>query len=361
MYDVAVIGAGPAGATLARLAARDHKVLLVDKRKPADADRPGDSAKCCGGLLAPDAQAMLSRTGLGLPKDVLVGPQLFVVRAIDAQRNIERYYQRHYINIDRGRFDRWLVSLVPVAADVQLGWRFTDYRREEGHFRLNFSHNGRTYTEQARILVGADGARSCVRRLALPGRPSPRAYLALQEEVEADCQLPYFSTVFDPEITDYYGWTIPKEGRLLVGAAFYPWHGARAKFERLKQQLRARGIDVGKTIRTEAAMILRPVRTAQIATGTDRVVLLGEAAGWISPSSAEGLSYAMKSATILAGALSSDADHLHRLYDRRTRGMRRNILLKNAKSQIIYRPRLRHLVMKTGLKSIHIDQSLGTE
>ena len=75
-YDVTIIGAGPAGATLARLlAGKGMRILLVEKSLSMD--------KCCGGLLAPDAQAMLSRLGLGLPRDVLGGPQLFAVRAVD--------------------------------------------------------------------------------------------------------------------------------------------------------------------------------------------------------------------------------------------------------------------------------------
>ncbi|MHC4540530.1 MAG: FAD-dependent oxidoreductase, partial [Planctomycetota bacterium] len=112
MFDIAIIGAGPAGATLARLIAGQYKVLLVDKR-PLDVAQGHSARKCCGGLLAPDAQGMLSRMGLGLPKSVLVDPQLFVVRAIDTKQQIERYYQRYYINMDRLKFDRWLLSMVP--------------------------------------------------------------------------------------------------------------------------------------------------------------------------------------------------------------------------------------------------------
>ena len=105
MYDVAIIGAGPAGATLARLISDRFGVLLVDKRRLSGADTDEFPGKCCGGLLAPDAQGMLSKMGLGLPKSVLVDPQLFVVRAIDVKQRTERYYQRYYINMDRGRFD----------------------------------------------------------------------------------------------------------------------------------------------------------------------------------------------------------------------------------------------------------------
>ena len=61
-YDIAIIGAGPAGCTLARLLDRSYRVLLLDKRDLSSEEYPGMS-KCCGGLLAPDAQKMLGRMG----------------------------------------------------------------------------------------------------------------------------------------------------------------------------------------------------------------------------------------------------------------------------------------------------------
>ena len=130
MYDIAIIGAGPAGATLARLLPANYKVLLIDKRQITNPSG-NTSIKCCGGLLAPDAQAMLSRMGLGLPKSVLVGPQIFVVRVIDIQRKLERYYQRYYINMDRGKFDQWLLSMIAANVELRLGWRLKSYRKNK--------------------------------------------------------------------------------------------------------------------------------------------------------------------------------------------------------------------------------------
>ena len=60
---------------------------------------------------------------------------------------------------------------------------------------------------------------------------------------------------------------------------------------------------VGKTIARESAVINRPVSTSPIYNGAGGVALLGEAAGWISPSSAEGFSYAFKSARCLGDIL----------------------------------------------------------
>ncbi|UCF15132.1 MAG: FAD-binding protein [Phycisphaerales bacterium] len=357
MYDVAIIGAGPAGSTLARLIAGRHNVLLVDKRTLTEEPTTGWEAKCCGGLLAPDAQAMLSRMRLGLPKSVLVGPQLFVVRAIDVQRRLERYYQRYYINMNRHRFDCWLLSMVPPNVELRLGWRFKSYQRHKDHFTITLVKAGKSCQEHARILVGADGGSSKIRKLALPGQPFPKAYIAIQHWLEAHHQQPYFSTLFDPEITDYYCWTIPKEGCLIVGAALQPRHDVTGKFELFKSKLRDRGFHFGKLIRKEAACILRPFWPQHISTGKDGIALIGEAGGFISPSSAEGFSYAFKSAIHLADVLSKSPHDFEKRFRSKTRRLRANLLIKNMKSHVIYNPGLRNIVMRTGLKTMKIRHS----
>jgi len=45
MYDIAIVGGGPAGATLARFIGRKYKVLLIEKRSFLD-DMPEISEKC---------------------------------------------------------------------------------------------------------------------------------------------------------------------------------------------------------------------------------------------------------------------------------------------------------------------------
>jgi flavin-dependent dehydrogenase len=354
MYDVAIIGAGPAGATLARLISDRYRVLLVDRRRSRDAGCNDFSGKCCGGLLAPDAQGMLSRMGLGLPKSVLVDPQLFVVRAIDVRKHTERYYQRYYINMNRRRFDSWLLSMVPPNVDIRLGCRFKLYESDGDCARIELVRDSKTCVERARILVGADGASSRVRKQAIGERPFPKVYFAIQEWVEANGQLPYFSTLFDPEITDYYCWTIPKEDFLVIGAALRPRHDVPGRLGLLKDRLRDNGLSFGKVIRREAAFILRPTKLEQLSTGTGSVALLGEAGGWISPSSAEGLSYAFRTALMLAEVLQKSPEKFQERFRRKTAQLRRNIFVKNMKSHFIYGRRLRSIVMKSGLQSMRI-------
>jgi flavin-dependent dehydrogenase len=357
MYDIAIIGAGPAGTTLACLIGDSYKVLLLDKRHLTDPSNTNSARKCCGGLLAPDAQGMVSKTGLGLTRSVLVDPQLFVVRAIDVQQHMHRYYQRYYINMDRLKFDRWLLSMIPKTVEIRLGCRFKSYEPKTDGFKIGFARKHKLHAEHARILVGADGASSAVRKLAVPNRPVPRKYFSIQESVEANSHLPYFCSIFDPQISDYYSWTIPKEDYLLIGSALDPRQNAVAKFELLKKKLRDYGFRFGKAVSRHGAFILRPVSARQISTGAKGIALVGEAAGWISPSSAEGFSYAFKSSLALAKVLRKTTKDFEKRYYQETRQLRNNILVKNVKSRFIYNPWLRNVIMRSGYRSMEIYRS----
>ena len=355
MYDVTIIGAGPAGATLAKIIGRQYRVLLVDRRESDDERENRINSNCCGGLLAPDAQAMLSRLGLGLPKKVLVDPQIFVVRTIDLEQNLEQYYQRFYINMDRRKFDAWLWSMLPDSVDTRSGFQFRSYDRKESCFEIRLSRDGKSYTEKTKIIVGADGGHSTVRKQAFAAHQTPDPYFAIQEWVVADSPLPYFSAIFDREITNYYSWVIPKDGHLVIGSALEPRKNAAEKFNLLKDKMRRYGLDTGRTVTREGAFIERPSKVKQVLVGRDGIVLIGEAAGWISPSSAEGISYAFRSAILLAESLSEGLEGFEERYRRKARSLRINIRLKNAKSPFIFHPLLRKIVMRSGIKSVDVD------
>ena len=214
--------------------------------------------------------------------------------------------------------------------------------------------SGTPVTEKAGMLVGADGANSRVRRQLLPTSPLPTRYIAIQEWVERDHNLPYFTSLFDREITDYYGWTIPKGNHLLVGAALCPGPDASARFDRLKEKLRRCGFEFGRTLRREGAYIVRPRKRADLCLEADGVALIGEAAGWISPSSAEGFSYAFRSALLLDEAMRAAPDTFLGCYRRKALALRTNVLLKNWKSRVVFNPILRKAIMRSGLQSVEV-------
>ena len=354
MYDIAIIGGGPAGATLARLIGNKYKVLLLEKRTFQEPLYCG-LQKCCGGLIDPDAQKMLASFGLGLPKSVIVSPQMFSVRTIDNDNLIERYYQRHYINIDREEFDKWLESLVPPTVDTVKGGIFKSHVVLKDSVKIRFSKGDMDYEEKAKLLIGADGAFSKVRRISFPDHNYPKKYIAVQEWFEVIRNVNYYGAIFDSEITDFYSWIIPKENFLIIGSALLPNKNILKKFDLLKLKLKDYGFELNKSIRKNGTYLLRPKAVNQIHIGSGRVGLIGEAAGFISPSSAEGLSYAFKSALALSRALSQGIEFWSDLYKKNTVNLRKNIILKNLKSPFMYNKILRKFIMKSGLKSIVLN------
>lgn len=352
-YDIAIVGTGPAGCTLARLLDKNYSVLLMDKRDLSREEYPGIS-KCCGGLLAPDAQKMLGRLGMPVPASVLVDPQLFLVRTIDFDNHLERYYQRFYFNMDRLAFDQWMIGNVPENVDIAYGCCFKSCVTTDDFVQFTFTYKGKTFKEKARIIIGADGGHSLVRRSLFPEKAMPAEYVAVQEWFEANNSVPWFGAIFDKTITDFYSWIITKGDVLMIGSALKKDHLALDRFRMLKMRLRDNGLIYGAKIRREGAFIMRPMNLSGVQTGNDICALVGEAAGFISPSSAEGISYALKSAYYLSKALNEGLEGFQPRYKKLVGEMKWNLRLKNLKSPAMYNPMLRGLILRTGLKTTEV-------
>ncbi len=346
-YDIAIIGLGPAGATLARTLAPHLTVIALDKKQ-----REGEQGfqKPCGGLLAPDAQRSFIRSGINLPVHVLADPQIFSVKTFDLQSELQCNYQRTYININRHAFDLWLKTLIPDAVDVRHDALCKRIEKDREGYRIQFVDKGRTHEVTARYLVGADGANSLVRRKVYP-QHNIRKYQAIQQWFTDKHVRPFYSCIFDNDVTDCYAWSMSKDGYFIFGGAF-PMKDGKKKYVALKEKMASRTFVFDEPVKEEKCIVLCPSRWRDFVCGRDNAFLIGEAAGFISASSLEGISYALDSAEILATIFNEQHLAPNVAYQKRTAKLRRKLFGKVIKAKILTSAWSRKLVMKSGFADV---------
>jgi flavin-dependent dehydrogenase len=327
-YDVAIIGAGPAGSMLARLLQdKRYRVALFDAR-PLDRDyKTGDKLKSCGGLIAPDAQKFLNKMGLVIPKSIIDKDQSKYVITTDFDINISRNFKRNYININREAFDRFLLK--GLKADTYFGKLIKTIKQEKDFFIINNE-------VKAKQIVGADGALSFVRRKFFPNAKF-RQYASVQELFEGK-HVKGYTCYFDNSVSDYYGWALNKGNYTYVGYAIPEGQNAKKIFMNFKHKLK-----LGESKHQEGTVIIRPKFFHPI-TCSDNIFLIGEAGGYISPSSAEGISYAFRTAQILA-----DSRLNRKNFKSKMLRIQLDIMYKSLKSVFMYTPWIRHLIMRLAI------------
>lgn len=349
MYDIAIVGAGPAGSILAK-----ELLSKCPKLKIAIIDGlPQGGKKVCGGLLSPDAKRVLSRLGISIPEKILASPQAAVVETIDIESGVSRHYKRNYTNIDRYAFDRYLLSLVPVGAEI-FSARCLDISRKSDGFCLNVKDGKEEFCLYSKAVAGADGASSVVRKCLFPNNRIYK-YASIQEWYEdKNPNLPDYSCIYDAETSPSCSWTIRKDGYYIFGGAFIK-HGCKKAFEAQKARLEeCLGVSFGEAVEKEACLVTSPRKLKDFFMGDRGAYLLGEAAGFISASSFEGISSALISGHLLALALTKSKTQKRALarYKAKTRKLRFKLWTKIPKMKILTSTTLRSLIMKSGITSI---------
>lgn len=341
MVDIIVVGGGPAGANFARIAGEKFDVLIIEKT-----NKTKKSEKCCGGLLNEDSQLYLSKMGLSIPSEIMETPQTSILRAIDLDNDVMKDYRKYYLNISRALFDQWLIKLASERAKVLLDSTFSDAKYNgDGTITVNFSFGGKVYQENCRILVGADGAKSSVRHKMFPDKLPISFYIAQQSYYEKTSDISYMGALFYEDLTDYYSWFIPKSDRLIVGGAFSSSENLKQKEETLKVLLQSRGINMGKLKKRLGCYLLRPLTSKDFLHGAGNIALIGEASGLISPSSSEGISYALRSSYALAKAVIEEGGDYLTAYEDYFKKEKRKISMKKMKGKGLFNPTLRSIAM----------------
>lgn len=300
LYDVLVIGGGPAGATAAHEVAKSGRsVMLLDRAW---------RTKPCGGAVPPQ-----------LLRDFAV-PESLMVAQIDTARIISPTWRsvdipvgNGYVGmVDRDVFDEWLRARAATAGAERHVGTFTSFTRgADGIPVISYtdgrSRTGETRTVRARMVIGADGALSPVARQCIPNAHKAKHVFAYHEIVKspaanhtanfgaARCDV-YYQAPLSP---DFYAWVFPHGATTSIGTGtLQKGFGLKEAVAKLRKDT---GLDQVETIRREGAPIpIKPL--PQWDNGRD-VVLAGDAAGVVAPASGEGIFYAMTGGRFAADAV----------------------------------------------------------
>ncbi|KRS19062.1 geranylgeranyl diphosphate reductase [Roseovarius indicus] len=294
MYDVVVVGGGPSGATAAEdLARSGAKVALIDR---------AGRIKPCGGAIPPRLIA-----DFDIPDEMLVA-KITTARMISPTgRHVDIPIENGFVGmVDREDFDEFLRERAAGAGAERMTGTYKRVERDEAgtHVVYRDKASGAERRLATKLVIGADGARSNVAKDEVPGGDRIPYVIAYHEIIEAPGKVGSYDpdrcdVIYDGRISpDFYGWVFPHGKSASVGM------GSMVRDVDLKKataDLRmASGLVDCPTIRREGAPIpLKPLDRWD--NGRD-VVLAGDAAGVVAPSSGEGIYYAMVGGRVAATA-----------------------------------------------------------
>ncbi|HVG24594.1 MAG TPA: NAD(P)/FAD-dependent oxidoreductase [Thermoanaerobaculia bacterium] len=284
--DIAIIGAGLAGLRCARLlAARGLRVVLLD-RKPSVA----------GPVHTTGIFVRKTWEDFPLPEEQLGPPIRDVVLYSPARRSLAIRAQRDEFRV--GRMSWLYLQLLEQCAQAGVQW--IPGARVLSVDPLTYVRNGRTETLDARFIVGADGARSLVaQRLGLD--VNTEMLLGVEEIVPPIAKEPVLHCFLDPELAPgYIGWVANDGHEAHVGVAGYRksgWDASQA-LHKFRDTLPFR---LGRTIERRGGYI--PVNGILRNIASPRGLLIGDAAGAVSPLTAGGLDGAMRLSTFAADVI----------------------------------------------------------
>jgi len=302
---VAVIGGGPAGACAAETLAKGGCETFLIERKM-------DNCKPCGGAIP------LCMVGeFDLPEEIIdrkvtkmkmISPSN---RAVDVGQTLN---DKEYIGMCRREvmddFLRKRAKSLGTNLVNGLFMKLDDPGQGNGPMTIHYNDYevdakvGEPKTMEVDVIIGADGANSRVAKNIDAGEYDYA--IAFQERIKIpDEKMEYYKDlaemyVGDDVSPDFYGWVFPKYDHVAVGTGTVVNKTSIKQYQAAMRKRAEEKCAGGKIIRVEAHPIPEHPRPRRV---QGRVALVGDAAGYVTKCSGEGIYFAAKSGRMAAEAV----------------------------------------------------------
>jgi len=287
-YDVVIVGAGLAGLQLSRLLAESSlRVLLIDRK-----------ASLSQAVHTTGIFVRRTLEDFALPEDCL-GP---VVRDVTLysprRRKLDLHSKHEEFRVGRMGllYERFLLDAERAGVDWMPATHFVECSKVNNRSLLKLRKSSAPVYVATRYLVGADGANSRVARAL--GLDENREWIVGLEEVLENVPLqgaPRFHCFLDPRLAPgYLAWAVHDGQQVHIGVGGYP-----AKFDPVEALKEFRASFEGILDLSNACMVERrggriPVGGVLRRIANSHGLLLGDAAGAVSPLTAGGLDPCMR-------------------------------------------------------------------
>jgi digeranylgeranylglycerophospholipid reductase len=283
-YDVVVVGAGPAGSMAARYAAKTGaRTLIIEEHGAA-----GSPVQCTGLVSSKTLHESEVESGKWIYQEIK-GAYIFAPDGTSISIGGEKV--RAYV-IDRKLFDRALLAhAAREGAHIMMKTKAIGLIDSHDKKILKVISNGTKLDISAKVIIGADGVQGSIARWSGFGQVQ-KVLTGVQIETAYDVvDTDHVEVFLGSDIPGFFAWAVPvNENTARIGLCIDPARTELSAYEHLKKFLNQNPRMQKRAVPGCSDMLVGCIPLGpQSSTATDGLIITGDAAGQVKPTSGGGV------------------------------------------------------------------------